>query len=231
VLKRVLERLEASPGTVVFDLDSTLLDNRPRQAQILRDFGALRGQPGFATLTAAHFDDWDLRRALRNAGISSGTVEGLYGDARAFWQRWFFSNAYCDLDLPVNGAQAFVADVRRLGGRPVYLSGRPEAMRPGTLRSLSAHGFPVSEREVTFLLKPDPLLADDVWKSQACAIVDRLGPVTAAFDNEPSHINVYRARWPEALCVHLQTDHSGRPVDLLGDIHVIADFVSSTDLP
>jgi hypothetical protein len=229
VLKQVLERLEASPGAVVFDLDSTLLDNRPRQAQILRDFGSLRGHDAFSALTAAHFEDWDLRRALRNAGVTSETIEGVYGDARAFWQRWFFSNAYCDLDVPVRGAPRFVSEVRRAGGRPVYLSGRPESMLAGTLRSLSAHGFPLHD-DVTVLLKPDPTLADDVWKSKACATVSRLGSVAAAFDNEPSHINCYRAEWPEALCVHLQTDHSGRAVELLPDIHGIADFVFSDEL-
>ena len=49
VLERVLARVRALPGAVVvFDLDSTLLDNRPRQARILREFGAARGIPALA---------------------------------------------------------------------------------------------------------------------------------------------------------------------------------------
>jgi hypothetical protein len=227
VLKRVLQRLMLEPGVVVFDLDSTLLDNRPRQAQILRDFGALRKLPALNGLAAEHFEDWDLRRAMRNAGVASETIEDLYADARAFWQRWFFSNAYCHLDVPVKGAPEFVSEVRRAGGKPVYLSGRPEGMRPGTVRSLAAHGFPVPLEGVELILKPNPQLPDDLWKSQACATVARLGQVVAAFDNEPSHINTYRTQWPDALCVHLRTDHSGRPVELLQDIHTIADFVPS----
>jgi hypothetical protein len=227
VLKRVLRRVEDGPGVVVFDLDSTLLDNRPRQAQILRDFGALRRLTALNGLTAQHFEDWDLRRAMRNAGVDPETVEQVYADARAFWQRWFFSNAYCHLDVPVKGAPEFVAEVRKAGGKPVYLSGRPEGMRPGTMRSLAAHGFPLAADEVTVLLKPNPQLPDDVWKAQACATVATLGSVIAAFDNEPTHINRYRSEWPEALCVHLQTDHSGRHVELLPDIQAIADFVPS----
>ena len=45
VLERVVERAraEGARGVVVFDLDSTLLDNRPRQARILREFGAQNG--------------------------------------------------------------------------------------------------------------------------------------------------------------------------------------------
>src|SRR5690349_9323652 len=45
VLGRVLElaRRLAPHALVVFDVDSTLLDNRPRQAQIFREFGELHG--------------------------------------------------------------------------------------------------------------------------------------------------------------------------------------------
>jgi hypothetical protein len=225
VLVQVLERLEASSGTVVFDLDSTLLDNRPRQAQILRDFGSLRGQPGFGAVGAEHFEDWDLRRALVNAGVAPATVEALYPDLRAFWKRWFFSDAYCDRDVPVRGAPAYVNEVRRVGGKLVYLSGRPQSMLAGTVRSLSAQGFPISGVDVTLMLKPDALLHDDEWKVRACAPVAELGPVTAAFDNEPVHINGYRAAWPDAVCVHLDTDQSGRAIELLPDIHTIPDFV------
>jgi hypothetical protein len=225
VLTRVLGRLEAAPGVVIFDLDSTLLDNRPRQAQILRDFGSLRRQPGFAAVAAEHFEDWDLRRALVKAGVDAETVEELYPDLRTFWVRWFFSDAYCDQDIPVAGAPKFVQECHRLGGKLVYLSGRPQNMCAGTLRSLKAHGFPDSGEAVTLMLKPDARLLDDVWKTQACQAVQKLGPVVAVFDNEPTHINGYRNAWPDALCVHLDTDHSGRPVELLPDIHTIPDFV------
>ena len=53
VLERVLARVRAMPGAVVvFDLDSTLLDNKPRQARILREFGTAHG---IAALAAARF--------------------------------------------------------------------------------------------------------------------------------------------------------------------------------
>ena len=40
----------------------------------------------------------------------------------------------------------------------------------------------------------------------------------AAFDNEPTHANDYRRKFPEAIVIHLATDHSGRPVELLDGI-------------
>ena len=47
VLHRVLGRAQevGARGLVLFDLDSTLLDNKPRQARILREFGAAHGAP------------------------------------------------------------------------------------------------------------------------------------------------------------------------------------------
>src|SRR5258708_3046503 len=94
VLTQVLSHLAAAPGTVVFDLDSTLLDNRHRQAQIVRDFGSLRRQPGFAALGAEHFEDWDLRRALRKAGVEAATAEGLHAALRTSLTPCFPPHAY-----------------------------------------------------------------------------------------------------------------------------------------
>jgi len=50
--------------------------------------------------------------------------------------------------------------------------------------------------------------------------------VVAVFDNEPTHVNDYRRRFPEATVVHLATDHSGRPVALLEGILSVPDFSS-----
>jgi hypothetical protein len=48
--------------------------------------------------------------------------------------------------------------------------------------------------------------------------------VVAAFDNEPAHVNLYARAWPLALCVHLDTDHSGRPIEVLERVPSIRDF-------
>jgi hypothetical protein len=48
--------------------------------------------------------------------------------------------------------------------------------------------------------------------------------VVAAFDNEPAHVNGYAAAWPGALCVHLETDQSGRGVEVDPRVPSIGDF-------
>ena len=37
-------------------------------------------------------------------------------------------------------------------------------------------------------------------------------------------MNLYARRWPGALVVHLDTDHSARPIEVLPGIPAIADF-------
>jgi hypothetical protein len=222
ILETVLARAAAAAprGVVVFDLDSTLLDNRPRQARILAEYGAQAGLGALAAIRAEHVVGWDLAEAMRQAGVTPLDVARHLLPARRFWSRRFFTSEYCREDLPVAGAAAFV---RALVA--AYVTGRPGRMEAGTLDSFRAHGFPAPDGQRTLLLmKPEAPLGDDEWKSLAAARVARLGPVVAAFDNEPAHVNGYAMAWPEATCVHLDTDHSARPIEVLPQVPSIADF-------
>jgi hypothetical protein len=97
----------------------------------------------------------------------------------------------------------------------------------GTLEVFRRHGFPLPDgRAVQLFMKPRPDLDDDGWKARAIALVEREGPVVVAFDNEPTHVNAYAAAWPDALVIHLDTDDSGRPVEVLGRVPSVADFRS-----
>jgi hypothetical protein len=215
-------------GLCVFDLDSTLLDNRPRQALILREFGAACGEPRLSTVQPEHFEGWDLEVAMRNAGLPPPRAPELRDAARAFWKARFFTGEYCRHDVPIRGAVDFVRAVQALGVF-VYLTGRHRDMEQGTLASFRAAGFPLPAAPSTYLLlKPNQELHDDAWKEQACAQVAALGPVRAAFDNEPTHINRYRQVFGEAICVCLETDHSGRPVPLRPGIVSIPNFLPRT---
>jgi hypothetical protein len=67
-------------------------------------------------------------------------------------------------------------------------------------------------------------MKDDTWKSEGQRQLSAFGTVAAAFDNEPSHINLYAQAFPEAVVVHLDTDHSGRPTQVFEEIPSIANF-------
>ncbi len=217
---------EAAPrGVVVCDLDSTLLDNRPRLARILQDYGRTAGLPELTGARPEHWQGWSLQRALRHAGLAPELVEAHAAPARRYFAEWFFTSAYCRLDVPVPGAPAFARAVVAAGAHLAYVSGRPRGMESGTREVFRAHAFPLPDgRTVHLFLKPRRELLDDDWKLEAARLVERVGPVVAVFDNEPLHVNAYAECWPEALAVHLDTDDSGRPVEVLERIRSIRDF-------
>jgi hypothetical protein len=228
VLDRVLDRARALPGAVVvFDLDSTLLDNRPRQARILREFGAARAIPALEQAEPRHWVDWSIAHAMANCGLPAAEVERLTDDAKEFWRVRFFTSAYCRDDAAIAGAHNYLAAVRDAGAFIAYCTGRHEEMRAGSIESFVRLGYPLpGSGRVELLMKPELEMNDDSYKDSAYAQLRRLGPaVIAAFDNEPTHVNGYRAAFPEALAVHLDTDHSGRPVELLPGIVSVKDFV------
>ncbi len=211
--------------TLAFDLDSTLLNNRPRNAVIMREFGELHNEPLLSNASSKYFQDWSAENTMRALGLATNSIERLSGKYHDYWSERFFTSEYCQYDIAIPGASEFVAAVRDNGGNVCYLTGRHEGMREGTQSCLTNLGFPIPGAEgVELIMKPQIGESDDVFKVQALQKLDHLGPVYAAFDNEPTHINSYRTAFPDAVCVHLLTDHSMRDVALLGNIVSILSF-------
>ena len=228
VLARTLERARASgdAGLVVFDLDSTLLDNRPRQARILRELGLHTGLLPLAQARPEHWEDWDIRHAMRNAGLAPAEIEAHAEEAKLFWRERFFTSEYCAIDEAISGAARFLSEVRRAGAQVAYCTGRHEAMRAGSVASFERLGFPTPGAGVHLLMKPTFELSDDDWKATAYAQLRAIGTVLAVFDNEPTHVNGYRHAFPDALVVHLATDDSGRDVPLADGVLSIKSFLA-----
>jgi predicted secreted acid phosphatase len=227
VLAQTLERAREANGSgvVVFDLDSTLLDNRPRQARILREFGLVSGLKPLAAAKPEHWQDWDIRRAMRNAGVGEQEIELSAEAAKQFWRDRFFTSEYCIDDEAIAGAAQFVSAVRAAGAQVAYCTGRHELMRTGSVACFQRLGFPVPGNGVHLLMKPTFEQSDDDWKELAYSKLRDLGRVLAVFDNEPTHVNGYRRAFPDALCVHLATDDSGRDVTLLDGIPSVPNFL------
>ena len=118
-----------------------------------------------------------------------------------------------------------MARVKAAGAIICYVTGRHTEMGPGSEDSFARAGFPLPDGvRVHLLLKPKFQTADDEWKLIARERLNVLGSVVSAFDNEPIHINSYREGFPSSYPVHLDTDHSGRPVEVLADIPSVRDF-------
>ncbi|WP_240360491.1 hypothetical protein [Pyxidicoccus caerfyrddinensis] len=227
-LRGILTRARSlGPRAVLaFDLDSTLFDNRPRQARILREFGATRSLSALAVCAPHHWvTGWDMREAMRACGLEDAQVEAHFPEARRFWVERFFTSDYCADDVAIEGAAAFTHAVVATGALLVYVTGRHEGMRHGSVSCMRQHGLAIpDEQQVHLFMKPTLQEDDDAFKREAHAKLGRLGSVVAAFDNEPTHANDYRRKFPEATVIHLATDHSGRPVELLEGVVSVPHF-------
>jgi predicted secreted acid phosphatase len=226
VLDRVVAAAarQGDKGVVVFDLDSTLLDNRPRQARILREYGEHHGLATLAQARPDHWTSWDIREAMHAAGASADDIAAHSEAAKAYWREHFFTSEYCAIDDVVPGAAAYVARLWGTGVQIAYVTGRHEQMNAGSVASFTRLALPTPGPRVHLLMKPSFEQSDDEWKELAYQRLHSLGHVVAAFDNEPTHINGYQAHFPDAICVHLATDHSGREVRLDDGIVSIRNF-------
>jgi hypothetical protein len=204
-------------GLLVFDLDSTVFDNRPRQARIVREFGAKKGLAKLTGCQPWHFTSgWDLRGATVACGMTADESEALYPELKAFWAERFFTSKYCVDDVEIVGAPRYLHALDRSKARVIYVTGRHEAMRKGTEACLERCGMPMpsSGGHVRLFMKPTLKESDDDYKRETHEHLKDMGTVLAAFDNEPMHINDYAVKFEKAIPVHLATDHSGREVTL-----------------
>lgn len=196
---------------LAFDLDSTLLDNRPRQAAIVQKFARERGHPALSGFDAGHLHTgFDMREALVRHGLSAEEVERFLVDFRPYWREQFFTSDACRIDVPVRGAPDYLQRTAATGAQVVYVTARPEPMRPGTLDVLGRHRFPLPGERVELWMNADPAVSDEGFKRGTHRHLADRGKVLAAFDNEPGHANDYRASFPESTVFLLTTGHSGR---------------------
>lgn len=236
--EQVLARMEHAsgdaPAVVLFDIDDTLTLAEGRNRRILLEFAAdpdARARFGAALDALAAVSAGPVRYALTDTLALYGlTATALVEAAQAFWKPRFFRNDYFALDPPVAGAPGFVREVASRG-TVVYITGRWEALRPGTEAALRASGFPAPDgKRVLLVMKPDESIPDAAFKDAKLAELKGIGRVVAGFENEPKNVNVFKKHFPDALIVFLNTQHSAakdtdfRVVEPLPGIPWIADY-------
>jgi hypothetical protein len=225
ILSAALDAIGRARPAAAFDLDSTLLSNKTRQARIVREFGLSTGDERLAACLPAAVASWDLRDTARSCGLLPAEAEAIEPRLRRFWFDRFFTSDYCRDDEPVPGARDFLQRALERRGRVLYVTGRHAGMEAGTLDSFRRAGFPLPDGgRVQLWLKPERADDDDRWKEICHERLVKLDGVACAFDNEPTHVNAYKRAFPDAHVIHLDTDHSGRPVEVLASIPSILDF-------
>jgi hypothetical protein len=212
---------------IVFDLDGTLLDNRPRVAKIFHELAEHWAE--------AHPDDSAKLARVTSDDIVYGVVEnlaraGVTDPARVafgcdFWKERFFIDHYIRYDVPTKGAVAFVRACYDAGATLVYLTGRDlPNMAVGTFASLRDQGFPIGVVGTSLVTKPAFEIPDAEFKNDVAPALVRHGRIIAAFDNEPANNNLFVEHHAQALSVFLDTHHAPNPPALHEKVLVVEDF-------
>ncbi len=230
-LKAILRRCRAEKAhatpVVVFDLDGTLMDNRPRTIAILREFAAhyRPHDPEIAArLESASLSDLSYLLTDSLARLGAHRTE-VIAEAEAFWHDRFFADPHLVHDVALPGAVEFARACYDAGAVLVYLTGRDlPLMGTGTFQSLRDLGFPIGVPGTELVLKPDASMPDEAFKRLAAPELARVGHVIAAFDNEPANCNVMRASYPDAHVVFVDTQHMPGAPSLDASVHVVRDF-------
>ncbi len=212
---------------MVFDLDATLFDNRPRTFEILMEWRELiiDEDPELADALATlevHRVHYLLTDTLKECGIYRAD---LVKRISTFWHERFFTDEYIACDVPIEGAPEYVRACYEAGAVIVYLTGRDiPGMLAGTVAKLRDDGFPIAAAGTELILKPDPNFSDEAFKRTVLPTVDRVGDIIAFFDNEPANCNLAKAMFPEATVVLLETQKvPGAPRPDAG-LEIMADF-------
>lgn len=231
LLNAIKDACRHAPGTIapilVFDLDGTLLDNRPRVAHIFRslaeEWGAKHPEAA-AKLARIQSDDvvYGTSDNLTRLGIEDAS---LHEEAFAFWRNRFFYDDYLKHDIEVPGAAAYVRSCYEAGAVIVYLTGRDlPNMALGTFASLRDLGFPIGVVGTSLVTKPTFEMPDTAFKSEVAPALGRLGRVIASFDNEPANVNLFLEHHPNHRAVLLDTQHAPNPPPLATGAVVVDTF-------
>ncbi|APR83685.1 Hypothetical protein A7982_09034 [Minicystis rosea] len=227
IIDRVREQSRTSPAVVVFDLDGTLMDNRPRVVAILHELAEhwYARHPDAAACCARATDDdigYGFVENLRRLGVQ-GTA--LHEEGFAFWKQRFFNDPHVRHDVEVKGARAFAHAVHEAGAVVVYLTGRDlPNMALGSFASLRDRGFPIGVIGTELVVKPRFETPDHVFKRSVAPDLSRLGKVIASFDNEPMNVNIFLEAHPGSIGVFLDTQYAPNPPDLDALAEVIHTF-------
>ncbi len=238
-------KAEAAKGqvpVVVFDLDSTLFDNGPRQERIAREFArdmakdqrfAVEAKK-LATFKSAN-TSFSMRDMLASCGIDVTSPNGgAFLEAYVpYWKERFFTGAYAESDKAYANAAATVQRVLHATDalpaaqqvRVVYLTGRHQEMEAGTKAAMVRDGIATGDR-TTLILKQAFAERDEDFKRRAALTIRAMGHVVSTFDNEPANVAVFVSEFPDAVNVWVRTIDSGRAAHPVKGVYTIGDGVN-----
>ena len=231
LMKRIVARCKAVPGepapVVVFDLDGTLMDNRPRTIAILRELAKeLSAEAHASADTLAKAEAEQLAYLLGDSMKTLGVEHPeLVSRAETFWRDRFFSDHYLKHDVAIAGSVELARACYEAGAVLVYFTGRDlPLMGIGSFQSLRDLGYPIGVVGTELVCKPDAKIPDEEFKRNEGPKLRRVGRVVAVFDNEPGNCNAFVEMTPDADVVFVDTQHLPGAPPLSDRVHIVTDF-------
>lgn len=230
ILERARHRRGERARVLVFDLDGTLMDNRPRVTAILRELAeewrVAHPEASSRAARATHEEIvYGFVDNLKRLGVEDPT---LHDAGLAFWKERFFRDPHVRHDIAIPGAVEFVRACYERGATLVYLTGRDlPNMALGSFASLRDLGFPIGCVGTELVVKPTFEMPDSDFKRGVAPDLARLGEVVAVFDNEAANNNLFLEAHPEAASVYLDTQHAPNPPPLDARVAVVDSFERS----
>jgi phosphoglycolate phosphatase-like HAD superfamily hydrolase len=227
LLRSIIEACSDHPATIVFDLDGTLIDNRPRVVAIFHEladaWSASHPREAACCRSArAEIVTYGVVDNLRRMGV---TDEALLEEATRFWLARFFFDAYMRHDVEMPGARAFVRACHDAGSDIVYLTGRDlPNMALGTFASLRDLGFPIGVVGTSLVTKPKFEIPDTEFKRAVAPKLGQNSKLVATFDNEPANINLFLECHPGASAILVDSQHAPDPPRLDARASVVDSF-------
>ncbi|MFO0746515.1 MAG: hypothetical protein U1F43_12695 [Myxococcota bacterium] len=160
----VERRASGARTMVVFDLDNTIFDTRPRTLAVARAFDAERGSHWFDRLGPGDVRH-DGRATASQAAL--GPVPPDVVDAFAsYWEDAFWRPESFAADLPIACMVAWARAARAVGAELRFLTGRIAALHAVSLAALERIGLGVPAPALA--CKPDLATRTAPWK---CAVL------------------------------------------------------------
>ncbi len=229
LLPRIFEaKKDGKTPIVLMDLDDTAVLTAPRTKTVLKDFlrewAVTHPDLSWTIDLAAEMRpsrvEYSTRDVLRDAGLLD---LGLEEPFTKYFLQHFLSNEHLADDPVREGAIEFLHDLKSLGVKIVYLTGRTRHdMGEGTMASLSMNGFPILAPHAELIMREDTTESDESFKGRMLnKIAGSEGSIVAMFDNEPGNLNHVMRQYPGALLYLVGNRHSpNAPKAPLHSIHI-----------